>query len=274
MNSSLLVAKNEFSLTVKNPVVLVAVILLLAIAVVGVYGLAVNSGNNMEPGLGPLSFFMGCISGNIYDITSTFIILAVCIGVFSIADERHGSTLNVLMSKPLYRRDVILGKFIGLGGFLLMVISFIMAMLVSTDLILNPLPSGLLIEMFARILAIVVSLFLFSVIMLGIAMMVGVLVRNIALVLTLTATIVYLQWYTGIEFLLGPLIIFEPSDLSTVLALGNTNTGDASNFIFITSSSFLAWFSSVYPYFLLLAFEAIIVILIDCVLFNRERMEG
>jgi hypothetical protein len=104
-------------------------------------------------------------------------------------------------------------------------------------------------------------------------MMIGILIRNIALVLTLAATIVYLQWYTGIEGLLGPLTIFEPLNLSMFYAWGNSNT-DMSNFIFITTSPFLTWISSVYPYFLLLAFEAIIIILIDCVLFNRESIEG
>jgi ABC-2 type transport system permease protein len=272
MNGMLLVAKNEFSLTMKNPVVLVSVMLLVIISVVSAYGFTANPGYNIGQDLGLLSFFMGCISGNIVGITSTFIILAVCVGVFSIAEERHGSTLNVLMSKPLYRRDVILGKVIGLGGFLLMVISFIMAILVSSDLILNPLPTGLLIEMFARTVTIVVSLFLFSMIMLGISMMIGILFKNIALVFTLTATVVYLQWYTGILGLLGPLTIFEPLSLSIFYAWGNSNTGDVSNFIFITSAPFIPWISSVYPYFILLTFEALLVILIDCILFNRDSI--
>lgn len=265
----MIVAENEFRSTMKNPLVLVSVVLLVMVSIISAYGFTLNMFNNNQ-GQGTaslLSMFMTSLGGNAYEISSIFLILSVCLGVFSIAEERHGGTLGVLISKPVYRRDIILGKFIGLGGFLLMAISLVLAIRVSAALILHPMPAWSFTEIFARTVSLVVSMFLYCALMLGISMTVGALFKNIALVITLSATIVYLQWFTPIFGMLGPLNILDPKTLYLYYSWGM----HSNNFIFWASSPYLAWLSSVFPYFILLAFEAIIVLLIDCVLFNREE---
>jgi ABC-2 type transport system permease protein len=265
MSRIMLVAENEFSLTIKNPIVLVSVLLLLIISVVSAYGFTHTQEQQVTTS--QLSVIMGCISGNIWIISNIFIILSVCLGVFAIADERSGGRLNVLISKPLYRRDMILGKFIGLSGFLLIVISLTLAILVAAAFIIYPMPAGSLIEIFERTASLVVSLFLFGTIMMGISMMIATIFKNMALVLTIAATILYVQWWTPLFGLLGSLSVLEPLGLTLYYSWGNVDN----NFIFTTSSAYMTWFSVVYPYFLLLTIEAILVILIDSVLFNREE---
>lgn len=271
----MIVAENEFRSTMKNPLVLVSVVLLVMVSIISAYGFTLNMFNNNQ-GQGTaslLSMFMTSLGGNAYEISSIFLILSVCLGVFSIAEERHGGTLGVLISKPVYRRDIILGKFIGLGGFLLMAISLVLAIRVSAALILHPMPAWSFTEIFARTASLIVSLFLYCALMLGISMTVGTLFKNIALVIALSATIVYLQWFTPIINVLGIISIFRPLDIldpKTLYLYYSWGMHD-NNFIFAASSPFLAWLSSVFPYFILLAFEAIIVLLIDCVVFNREE---
>jgi ABC-2 type transport system permease protein len=262
---AIIVAGYEFRSTMRNPLVLVSIILLLAISVISAYGFTLNAfSSNQGQGTSLLSVFMTSLGGNAYEISSIFLILSVCLGVFSIVEERHGGTLGVLISKPVYRRDVILGKFIGLSGFLLMAISLVLAIRVSTALILHPMPAWSFTEIFARIASLGASLFLYCVVMLGISMMVGVLFKNIALAIALSATIVYVEWFTP---LLAPLNILNPKILYLHYLWGRHDN----NFIFSVSSPYLAWLSSVFPYFILLAAEAIIVLLIDCVLFSREE---
>lgn len=49
--------------------------------------------------------------------------LALCVGIISISGERSGGSVMVLLTKPLYRRDVVAGKF--LGGSLFMLVTVI-----------------------------------------------------------------------------------------------------------------------------------------------------
>ena len=42
-------------------------------------------------------------------------IMAAYLGVMSFSKERIKGTINVLTAKPLYRRDIVIGKFLGLA---------------------------------------------------------------------------------------------------------------------------------------------------------------
>lgn len=262
----MVLAKNEFRSTMINPIVFVSIGLLVLISIVSAYGYTQNLLNNIQAQqdtVSLLSLFMSNIGGNSYVISLLFTILAVCLGVFSIAEERYGGVLNVLISKPLYRRDIIIGKFIGLSEFLLLAISLVLVLRVSVALILFPMPIESLIEIFARTIFLIVSQFLFCMAMLGFSMIVGALFRNILLVITITATALYLQWHASVLTLLGPLQILDPG----FLYFYSLGIGD--NTIFMASSPYVVWLLSVFPYILLLAFETILVLLIDCALFNR-----
>lgn len=277
MIRALVVADNEFRSTMKNPLVLVSIVLLIVVSAVSSYGSAVNTFNYYQGSqtMSMLSMFMTSMGENIYEISCLFVILSVCLGVFSISEERYGGTLGVLIGKPLCRRDVVLGKFIGLSAFLLIAMTLVFAIHASAALIVYPMPAGSFIEIFARMVSVIVSLFLSCIVMMGLSMMIGTLFRNIALVITLAASIVYLQWFTPVITLFGLLDLgfinlgIIGSLDSKILYLYFILMGQNTNFIFTASTPYLAWLSNAFPYMILLAFEAIIIILIDCMLFNR-----
>ena len=234
MSRIMILAENEFSSTIRNPVVILSVALLMIISMVSAYGYTLNMFNNNpipQDTMSLLSMFMTTIGGDSYEISFIFVILSVCLGIFSIAEERSGGALRVLISKPIYRRDIILGKFIGLGVFLLVAISFILVIRVSAALILHPMPVESFIEIFARITSLIVSIFLCCAVMLGISMMVGTVFKNIAIIITFVASIIYVEWYTPILEILYPVNILDPKLLSIYYSLGEQQD---STYIFTT----------------------------------------
>ena len=63
-------------------------------------------------------------------------ILGIAVGFLSIAGERHGGALNALVSKPLRRDSIIIGKTMGALGFLICVFVLASAFLTSGLMIL------------------------------------------------------------------------------------------------------------------------------------------
>jgi len=56
----------------------------------------------------------------VFDITSQICtITAMFLGVISIVGDRNDNIFKVFITKPLYIRDIIIGKFLGINAFIL-----------------------------------------------------------------------------------------------------------------------------------------------------------
>jgi ABC-2 type transport system permease protein len=128
MKNVLVIARNEFLLLARNPIVLVFGIVILAYAIINTAGSSTDlqrfSSNHAD------SLLVG-VFGLLWILSLLFAFLSMCIGVISIADEKSKGSLRVLLAKPVYRRDVIIGKFIGISTFLFLLIILTVTLFVS-----------------------------------------------------------------------------------------------------------------------------------------------
>lgn len=191
MKPLLSVAENEFAMITRNPIVVVFVGFLLMLAVVNTAGYSVMQDMYGQAYDHDTSFYIGI--GNLFYYFSTcFAFLAMCIGVISVAEERSRGSLRVLFTKPLYRRDVIAGKFLGISVFFVLIITLTITLFVSLEMIFFGGP-GSLSDLIVKLGTYVLMLSLNSCFTLGVVMLFGILLgKREALVLSV-AYIIY-EW--------------------------------------------------------------------------------
>lgn len=261
------IARNEIRNVVGHPLVIVISAILLALSILNGVGLAhilplYENGMMPEPLMGKDIFLimgMGNISG---DFSLYITILAIFIGALSIGEERSNRSLSVLLTKPLYKRDVVVGKFLGNGVFLVFFIFF------------NIITSSLLVMVFFRepfnILDFVIRIFSFILLLclecmlsLGITMLAGILFKNIFVALTVAITFYYIDWYSYLTSYLGSLAVLIPSYLYfKIININEVNLLD-------TSIGYMKWLNFALPFILFMVLELVAIMLIDCFVFAR-----
>lgn len=260
------IAENEFALTVRNPVVPVFLVLLLLICIIIAVGSSVLMTSSGAPG-GPLySFLTFSIGNSLYPTYLVLITLSVCLGVFSIADERLNGSLNTLICKPLYRRDIISGKFLGISGFIFLSILFAVSVLTSLTLIMFPAAGYGIIDIIERVASYAFILFLTCSITLALTMLIGVMLKKSALSLAVSLTMAFIMLYPDPLNVLGPAKILEPWHLfANILYLRMGMQ------LFFPSVPYQDWLISSIPLIALLIAEIILILLTNCIIFNREE---
>jgi ABC-2 type transport system permease protein len=268
-----LVAKSEFATIIRNNIVTVFVGFILMLAVVNSAGFSVMQdmyGSHTHDS----GFYIG-ISNLFYDLSTYFSFLAMCVGVISIAEERSRGSLRVLFTKPLYRRDVIAGKFLGISMFLLLIIALTITLFVSIEMIFYGGPSSLF-DLFFRIGTYVVMSFLNSCFTLGLVMLFGILMDMGEALVISVAFIIY-EWLaqmgtiTTALTLISPLkdvALIDPAVLYLKVFLP-VRGGDHA--LFAIGQPYVVWLQNAYPYLLLMVLELVLIILVDCALFSREE---
>ncbi len=195
-----------------------------------------------------------------------FAFLSMCIGIMTIADERSTGSLRVLTSKPLYRRDIIIGKFLGISVFLLLLMIFVTILFVVPLMVFYETP-GSLNDFLLRMSSILLITFLNCGFTLGLVMLFGIMLGK-AEAMVLSLVYIALEWLMdegNIIRYLGNLKIADPG----LLQLYAFGLGE--NFIlYIDVPSFTAWLSYAMPYIVLMIAEVAVIVLINCMLFNRE----
>jgi ABC-2 type transport system permease protein len=148
-------------------------------------------------------------------------ILGIAIGFLSISGERHSGALNALVSKPLRRDSIIIGKTIGALGFLVCIFALASIFLTSGLMILA---SGTIApvigEYIVRVPVAIFTALLYTMVFFFLAMLISLLVDNyaFALILSLLAWTVsglmatyafsgYIATFLGDEKGIGSLIV-------------------------------------------------------------------
>ena len=138
MKNVMLIVRNQFEDMIREPIVLfiiglISIILILNAAACAtiIPSISEDSGHLSDP------FFTQGISNPLSEMMQLIAALSMFIGVLTIAEEKASGSLKLLLTKPLYRRDVFAGKFIGLSLLLLVVVIFLVMLNISTVIIFS-----------------------------------------------------------------------------------------------------------------------------------------
>jgi ABC-2 type transport system permease protein len=203
-------------------------------------------------------------------------ILGIAVGFLSIAGERHSGALNALVSKPLRRDSIIVGKTIGALGFLVCIFVLAGAFLTSGLLILA---SGTIApvigDYMVRMPLAVVTALLYTMVFFFLAMLISLLIDNYAFALILSllswtisglmATYVfagYIGAFLGDEDKIGGLIV----DLSPDGMIKNVSYKALTNFNLDLSTCF----DHMWPEVLKLGALAAVLLVLSFVAFRRR----
>ncbi len=260
------IAGNEFALTVRNPVMPAFVGLLFVISMIIAFGspiLIKSSALATRPLWAFLTFSIG---NSFYPTYLVLITLSVCLGVFTISDERMNGALNTLICKPLYRRDIITGKFLGISGFILISVLLVVSIITSLTLMMFPAAGTSIIEIIERVATYAFILFLICIMTLAFTMLIGIILKRTALSLAVSLTTAYIIQNPDALNVLGPIQILVPWYLFNNIFYLRRGLE-----LFIPITPYGEWLTSSIPLIVLLIAEIVIVVLTSCLIFNREE---
>lgn len=269
-NPVLLVASNELSRIFKHPLVVVISCILLLLAILNGMASAYqlpNFSNEILAGKDP--FLDVGISNLMYFTSLLLSVLSFSVGLLSIGEERSTGSIRVLLTKPLYRRDYIAGMFLGLSFFVVLVSALTVLLSASTILIFYGGPLSIE-ELVLRLISYIILLSLFCMEMLGIAMLIGALFKNLYQVLIIGVTILSFQWLFNLPFaiqnLIGDMQYLVPKYLYFSILYTNENID-----LFDTSAQYTTWLSDSLPYIVFLIVLTIAIFLLLTLIFNNEE---
>jgi ABC-2 type transport system permease protein len=267
-SSIISVAGIEFRGLIKEPLLWLVGLLILLIALVHAAGYTSVLPRFVD---GTSEVFINVAMGNSFWYTTLFCsFLAVCIGVISISEERIRGTLNVLLTKPIYRRDLVAGKFLGASIFLLIAVSITNIICIVTSLIVFNGPISFY-ELAIRMTSYDIILFLYCVLTLGIAMLIGTFFKELALSLVLAFSYVYFAWIECFYFFDFKGLIFNLRFVDPYLLYNSIIVSVDDIRIYDTSVPYMTWFNSVSLYISLLLLEIFVIFLLNCIAFNKEE---
>jgi len=260
------VASNEFSMLMDQPLTFIVALVILVFAVVyAAYNSIaipqVLSADNDPSAL--INFGME----NMFWYTTLFCsFLSLCVGIISISDDRSNGSIRILLTKPLYRRDIVAGKFV--GGSLFLIVTVIATLLVSVSATLityrGPVPYA---DLTIRTVSYSLLLSVYCILTLCIAMLIGAFFKDLSLALVASFSYLYFGLVENVYFSdLGSLSIINPYSL--YWSAFSTPLGKS---VFDTSGPYTSWLSSAMPYIALLLLEIFIVFLLVCAIFNKEE---
>lgn len=271
MKAMFAVARNEFTLVSGSKIALVFVGLVAVWAIVNTLGYS-GTWEKIQQNPDVVShmetFYTLGVSNFFYKLSMLFAFLSMCVGIITIADERSRGSLKILTSKPLYRSDIIIGKFFGISIFLLLLMIFATIIFVVPLMIFYETPDSLT-DFLLRMSSITFITFLNCSFTLGLVMLFGIVLDKAE---ALVVSLVYIaaEWLGqagNILYYLGNLKIVDPGILQMyAFGLGN-------DFIlYIDLPSFNTWLNYAAPYIVLMIAEVAIIVLVNCTLFNRAEI--
>jgi ABC-type transport system involved in multi-copper enzyme maturation permease subunit len=265
MSSILRIARHQFSDIVRQPLVIIIICILFVLSILN--GAASESLlHNADHYLldGNDHFLSVAMSNTLYHTSILLSALSMFIGILTIAEERFSSSLGVLLAKPVYRRDILAGKFIGLSIFLLILTIAVILLCVSSIMVFYSGPSSTG-EAIMRISSYIAVLFLNCTLTLSIALLIGVVFKNIVEVLIFSGIFLCLDWYYTLPQFMAGFKAIIPAGLYFTILDGVNN-----NYLFNTSVDYGTWLNAAFPYVIFLCTAIVSVFLFSCYVFNLE----
>lgn len=257
------IARQEFIRVLFHPISLVVGLIILIIAYINGAGYAqtlhlISSRYDMYH----LDPFIAGVSNLCASTSMASVIVAAFLGATAIPNDRWKNTLGVLLSKPLYRKDYILGKFIGLSGFMLLFNAFVFSSISVMILIFYGGPLSIT-YCLMKISSYLILLTMACMLVIAINMLFGVISKNILFVTTASLIFIFMDrlWYN--ENILGGLSILMPTNLYFKIL-------DPTVYVPETPLPLSIWAQYATPYIVLLLIEMLILLLADIQIFSRE----
>lgn len=253
------VARNEFARVFFHPLTPAILLLLSFLAILnGVGGTAANFGGSPdEVGL------YYCI-GQTFMFTSVYgVVVAVFIGVMSIAEERRNHSLNVILSKPLYRRDLIIGKLVGLNCYILTIIvySILLAGLALSIFYFTPTNP---LDFLSKIAIYVLIAFVYTSLNIAIGLLISIIIKDLLISTTLAMTFIFMDGYVGWTWISPILNNFSPRYL-----MCNLYANDVVN-LQSTTLTVSQWVNANVTYLFFLIAAIILVSLITMTVYTKR----
>ena len=261
-----IVARNEVRRVLNNPFTVVIVVVLLVMILLN----SVTSGYKLGlyesqlEGLGDVFVSVG-LSTITFNMAMLFTILSLFIGLNSISEERSGGALNTLIAKPVYKKEMIAGKFIGLCGFVwvLVIVSLLLSLLLITACFRAPISFE---DTLYRMCAYTVLQFANCALSIGLMIFFGVLLRNYYHALLCCASYFFFTWFLIIPYQFNFISFFLPSSL--YFRIMDPVTG--LTYLLNTTVPFDTWLSGALPYLVLLCLEALVVLSMSLAVFSLK----
>ncbi|MGA9141895.1 MAG: ABC transporter permease [Methanocella sp.] len=264
MNPVLSVARNELAILIRSRMVPAYVGFILILATTE--AMAAPSYLAAPDALDRTTEFLLCVGDPFFFVSLVTMLVAMCVGGMSVANDRSRGALDVLITKPMYRRDVMLGKIAGGWAFMFLLSVIGEALVVSVLMIFVGVP-GSFGELFLRAGTFVVLLSAEAVFTLALVMLFGLLLSK-AEALIVAVCFISIEWLTTsfpLNYILpGPLMFLDPRNIyyyATILP-------DIK--LFDATTSYGVWLGNDLPYIVLLFAEVAVLVLIDCMAFNRK----
>lgn len=258
------IAALEFSRLLLYPLVPLAAVIVIIIGYL-------NGSGEVETlrGLGQfLSQDMAVLAfGQCWQSTSMICtILAIFLGATSIAYERWGNSLNVLLVKPLYRKNYIMGKFLGLVAFML-VFNAGAILVVGIMIILFIGAPESMAEFTVRAATYTVILTLTCSAIAALNMLIGTVTKSMLVVTSASMIYFFFEWIWFSDKLLGGLSMFTPVNLYGKIINPFVSK---SIVLYNTSIPLYQWFNAALPFIALMVVETIVLLLLGMRMFSRE----
>ncbi len=202
----------------------------------------------------------------LYETAVFLSVISMFVGVISIAEEKKSGSLRVLIAKPLYRRDILAGKFLGLSMLLLYITIFLVMLCVST-LVICYRPPLSVDDFLLRTFTYIIVLFLGCELTLGISMLIGVIFKNLYTILIFAGAFLCLDW---IFMTPAPLAVITSYTIPAKLCL-TTISGGFQTYLFDTVNPYNEWLNGAAPYLVVMIVEIVLVFLISSFVFTRNE---
>ncbi|WP_424358002.1 ABC transporter permease [Methanocella sp. MCL-LM] len=262
-------AKLEFIRVLTHPLTLIIGVFVLVIAFLCGAGGAVNLSKFEAWGTHPEDVFFIGFGNSLAAISMICMVMAIFLSVTAIPSERWKSSLNVLLTKPVYRRDFVLGKFAGLSVFMFLFNTFtILATGLMLIIFFREPASGL--EFGWRLIAYILVLSLSCSIVIALNMLFSLISRNILFVTAISVIYVFFDWIWYNDRLLGTGILSLISPMNLYYKFIKPFGGDSYAALFNTTITMGQWLDAVLPYLVILLIEIAALLLIEIYLFSRE----
>jgi len=259
------IAENELSRLVRQPSLILVMIILLALSAMNSFTEAQYlQGSDRRYDV----FFSPGLENVFYFVSLYTSVLAMFTGIMPIAEDRSAGRTHTLLTKPVYRRDVLAGKFAGVLALILLAAAVSVLMGVAILLIFYGGPASP-VEACLRISTYILLLFLNCTLTAAITMAIGLVVKNLFGTLVCAGSLFFFEWQVSIHGtvyqMLGNLIYLDQRILFfTTIGRGNIS-------LFVTSQSYFAWANYALPYIIAMVVALMIILSVSFYVFCREE---
>jgi ABC-2 type transport system permease protein len=266
-NKILLVTSHQLQDVLREPLVILIALILIGLSIIN------GAASAKQVHLADLQltdpsdhFFSIGISNALYHTSILLSALSMFIGALTIAEEKADGSLRVLNTKPVYRRDVYVGKFAGLSAFLLLLTIVITMLCASTLMIFYRSPYSTE-EFIIRMATFTVVIFLSCVLTLGISMLIGIWLNNLLSILIYIGTFLCLDWFFTLPRTFEMLRLLIPTSLYyTIIEGGGGRT------ILNTANAFPLWLDGALPFIMFMIIEIAVVFVVSSNIISRSEL--